>query len=552
MTLLLLFLGALGIALLATVAFVAFLAFGDDVPEGGVLVLDVGADLPETLPRSARWFAPASPDFHQATRALGRAASDDRIRGLLLRGEGVTLGWGRLTELRDAVAAFAASGKPVVASFEAPGIRDYLLATAADRIVLHPRGRLMLFGTPVGVLFYGELLEKAGVGAQFEAIGPFKNAPDVYTRAGMTDAHREQLAVLAGDFLDLAADAVAGTRGLPPERARELLSGGPFLAAEGRELGLVDALGYPDQAEEEFEDPYFLSLQDYAVGDGGWALPRIAVIHVDGAILPGDSTTDPVAGRVAGARTVREALEEVGGMDSVEAVVLRISSPGGADTAADTIWRAAERVRADKPVVASLGDVAASGGYWVAAAARHVVASPVSITGSIGVYAGKLHLGGLFEKVGIGAESVFPEGIPPNNWTSLAAPLRPAERERLREGVADTYAVFLERVAAARGMTPEQVDAVAQGRVWSGRRALEMGLVDELGGLDAALRQARIEAGIPEDEEIGILHLPEPPGFAESLLRDLDAVGPLGRIPLLGALLRGGWFALLPFVPDPA
>ncbi len=550
MAMLLVGVGALVLAMLATVG-VLMLVLGDDIPEDSVLVLDLSTELPETRLWASGWFGPESPDFHAVTRALDRAATDERIRGLLVRGEGTELGWGRMIELRNAIAGFGASGKPVVAAFESPGIRDYLLATAADSIHLHPRGRLMLFGTPLGALFFGELLEKVGVGAQFEAIGSFKNAPDAYTRTGMTEAHREQLAVLAGDFMTLAVESVAEARGLAPERARDLLSGGPFLAATARELDLVDALAYPDQAEEEFDEPHFLSIREYATRGGGSGPPRIAVIHVDGAIVSGASSADPLMGRVAGAETVTEALDRVREMDSVEAVVLRIASPGGLDTASDTIWRSAERVREDKPVVASLGDVAASGGYWVATAASHLVANPATITGSIGVFAGKIHIGGMFEKIGVAAESVFPEGVPPNNWTNPVTPLTAAERARLREGIADTYAVFLDRVAAARGMSPDQVDALGQGRVWSGHRALEVGLVDEMGGLDAALRQARLEAGIPEDEEIRILHLPEPPGLAESFLQDFGGMRAFRRSPVLRALLRGSWFALMPFIPQP-
>ncbi len=517
-----------------------------------VLVLDLGEDLPETRAWSAGWLGPEPPDFHAAVEALDAAALDDRVRGLLMRGSGTPLGWARVVELHAAVARFGESGKPVVAFLESPGIRDYALASAADRVIAHPRARLMLVGAPLGVTLYGELLEKMGIGAQFEAIGAFKNSPDAFTRSEMTEAHREQLGALSADVFEHVSGHVAEARGVATERARAFLGGGPHLADAAREAGFVDVVAYADEAEAAWGGASsFAALGDYAPGRPG-GRRRIAVVHVHGAILPGESGSDLAAGRVAGAATVRAALEQAREMDSVAAVVLRIDSPGGADTASDTIWRAAERVRERKPVVASFGDVAASGGYWAATAARRIVASPLSVTGSIGVYAGKFHVGELLDKVGVTLETVFPDGAPSNNWANPAAPLAPAERERLREGIEDTYAVFLERVGAARGMSAEQVDAVGQGRVWSGRRALGLGLVDELGGLDAAILHARREAGIPDGEEVGIVRLPEPPAFADALLAELGIAGLRERSPLLRAMLRGGWFALLPFVPDPA
>ena len=222
----------------------------------------------------------------------------------------------------------------------------------------------------------------------------------------------------------------------------------------------------------------------------------IAVVHVDGAILPGRSREDLTAGRIAGAETVAEALAWAEEEASVDAVVLRVSSPGGADSASDTIWRAAERVRAVKPLVASFGDTAASGGYWVSTAARRVVAEPLTVTGSIGVFVGKFSIEELLDKVGLAVEVVSLGGKP--NWLSSARPLDEQELARLREGAAEIYGVFLERVAAARGMSTAEVDAIGQGRVFTGRQALAAGLVDELGGLEDAIRIAAMEAGFPE------------------------------------------------------
>ena len=253
-------------------------------------------------------------------------------------------------------------------------------------------------------------------------------------------------------------------------------------------------------------------------------------------------------GKIAGASAIADALSRLEEDGSVVAVVLRVSSPGGADTAADTIWRAARQLGMRKPLIASFGDTAASGGYWIATAADRVVAEPLSITGSIGVWAGKFSIGGLLGKIGLAMEAVSADGNP--NWLSPARPLEADDLARLRETIGETYRVFLERVAAARGLTPEEVDAVGQGRVFTGRQALGAGLVDELGGLRRAIRLAASAAGVPEDAPVETIFLPEPPTLLEALEARLDtAPGLRERTSLLAAMAGGTRMVLLPFQP---
>ena len=548
-----------GMLLLAAVLVLGFLGLaaflfigeGPTVPEGSILLVGTEGEYPETLQYAPFLFADAGPSFSELVQGLSAAASDPRIAGLHLRVGRTRLGWARARELRDGVLRFREAGKRVTASLEYAGLMDYYLASAADRIHMHPRGQLGLYGVSMEVMFFAGLFEKLGIEAQFEAIGPYKTAPEAFTASGMSPEHRDQLESLGEEFRSGAAEAVAGARGMTAADADRLLSDGPYTASRALEEGLVDALSYLDEIEEDVGDEELVDIGDY-VGSlrrcAARAEVRVAVIHVDGAILPGQSREDLSAGRVAGANTVAEALAWAEEEASVDAVVLRVSSPGGSDSASDTIWRAAERVRAVKPLVASFGDVAASGGYWVSTAARRVVAEPLSITGSIGVYVGKFNIGELLDKIGIAADLVTAGGRP--NWLSPSRPLDEQDLERLREGAAETYGVFLERVAASREMTTTEVDAIGQGRVFTGGQALAAGLVDQAGGIEDAVRLAASEAGFPDDAAIEWVSLPEPPTLAEAIEAEFLSGGLRERLPLLDAALEGTRMALLPFVPE--
>ncbi len=530
------------------------------VSDGSVVVIPGGRDYPETLPYAPFLFMDAGLDFHRLIAGIRRAAEDPRIPGIHLRIEAGGLGWGRARELRDAVVAARAAGKRVTASLDYAGPQGIYLASAASRITMHPRGQLALTGLHVEVLYYGELLEKLGVEAQFEAIGPWKTAPEIYTRSSMTEANRTQITALGEAIRQEIVAAMSEGRGLDPAEAAGLLAGGPWTASSALEAGLVDGLEYHDAVEADLVGKgtgRLVSVEDYVASLTPTFAPadaRIAVVHLDGAIAPGRSREDVVLGRIAGVESLVEALEELEEDDSVDAVVLRIASPGGLDTASDSVWRAAQRVRdTGKPLLASFGDVAASGGYWVATAAERVVATPLTTTGSIGVFAGKFAMGGLFEHIGVSAERVDLGGSP--GWSSLAAPLDDEERARLREGLEETYEAFLERVATARGMTTDEVRDLAGGRVYSGAAALTAGLVDEFGGLTDAVRLAATAAGFPEDATTETIHLPEPPTFGEALEAEFANSFPAGaslrdRFPLLAAALQGARLTLLPFIPD--
>lgn len=529
---------------------------GASVPDGSVLVVRAGRDYPETLPYAPFFFMDPGPGFHDVLRAISAASGDSRIGGIHLAVEEGRLGWGRTHELRTAVIAAGAAGKRVTASFDYAGPRGMYLASAASRVTMHPRGQLGLNGLHMEVLYYGGLLEEVGIEAQFEAIGPWKTAPEIYTGSAMTPESRAQLTALGENISAEISRAVAEGRELSSEAAGRLLADGPWTARRALDLGLVDALDYHDGVEADVLGEgrgRLVAVADYLDSPAAPRVPaeaRIAVVHVDGAIAPGRSREDVVFGRVSGAESVVEALERLENDDLTRAVVLRVSSPGGFETSSDSIWRAARRLReGGRPLIASFGDTAASGGYWIATAAETVLATPLTTTGSIGVFAGKFSLGGLFDRVGVTAETVDLGGSP--GWSSLATPLGEAERARLREGLEDTYGVFLERVAEARGLTVEEVHAVAEGRVHSGAAALAAGLVDDFGGLSDAVRAAAAAAGIPDDAPLEVFHLPAPPSFEEALRAEVEGGfgGFLRRSPLLAAALSGIRLTLLPIEP---
>lgn len=538
------------VVLLAALLGLVLFRAAPKAPDGAVLVVDAAAAYPEALAQEPLPFSEPALTFGELVEAVSRAAEDPRIRGLHLEVDGASLGWARGRTLRAVAAAFRESGKPVTAALTYAGLLDYYLATAAETIHVHPIGQLALHGIVFEAAFYGDLFEKIGVEVQSAAVGRYKTAPETYTRTRMSAEHREQLTGIGREFRAEVTRAVSEGRGLGAEEAERLSAGGPYTAPEAVALGLVDRVSYADEVDEALGGER-VSPASYLQSRGGpdRAEAKVAVVHIHGAIVPGKSGRDLLFGTVAGADTVVEAIEWADEEESVDAVVLRVSSPGGVDTASEDIWRAARRAGEDKPVLASFGDVAASGGYWAATAAREVWADPLSVTGSIGIFVIRPSVGGLLEKVGISVETV--EIGAESNWLDLSRPLDEAEMERLREMVGEGYEKFLTRVSEARGMTPEEVDRVGQGRVFTGGQAVAAGLVDELGGLDEAVRAAAAAAGFDPDRPVEVVVLPRPPIWFDRLVSQLTGGGFRSRSRVLLPALRGARLALLPFVPTP-
>ncbi len=536
------------------------------ISKGSAVAIDLALDLPEEslFDLGGPFFGRESLTFRDLLGAISRAKEDARIEKLFLRVRPTGLGWGRASELRDHLLDFKTSGKPVVAFIEYGSNRDYFLASAADQIFLHPRAVLDLRGVRGEALFIRKALEKLGIEPEFERFADYKDAPDMFLREDMSRESRAAIQALIATVHGRLVDALVDGRGMDRERAATLIAEGPFTASEALERDLVDGLHYLDEVKKTSaprgkDELATVSVTDYLHAPFGapsfGTRARIAVIYGVGAIVGGESTDDAVFGRVMGSDTIAEAFERAREDKSVHAVVFRIDSPGGSDVASDVIWREATLTRAKKPVVVSMADVAASGGYWVATASDAIVAEPTTITGSIGIYAGKFNLKGLYDKIGVSFDGV--ESSTNSDFFSSRRRFTPEERERLRQILESGYRAFLDRVAESRKKTTDEVHAVAQGRVWSGQDAKELGLVDDLGGLKRAIEIAKEKAGFAADAKVELRILPEKKPLLEYLLSNLVATPSSGaafdprevlaRSALLKLAAEGAPLALMPF-----
>jgi protease-4 len=443
---------------------------------------------------------------------LHEAAGDRRVTGLVAK-VGGTLPWAAMQELRLGVQEFAASGKPTVAWAESFGeVADtaaYVLATAFDTIWLQPGGSIGLLGVSAETTFLGGAFEKLGVQPQFEQRHEYKNAVDTLTRTAFTEPHREALDALTASLYAEAVERIAEGRSLAAERVRELVDTGPRTAVEARSAGLVDELGYRDQVYDAVRAR--VGAETELLFADRWTphrrpqlpLPkrgRVALVQARGSIVSG-RTRRGVMGRQVGSDSVTAELRAALADEHVRAVVLRVDSPGGSAVASETIWREVCRVReSGRPVVVSMGTLAASGGYYIACPADVIVALPGTLTGSIGVFGGKFVLRDALDRVGLTTGAVE-QGAHALMFSSRRG-FAEDERERLAATVDAIYDDFVGKVAAGRGRPVADIEAVARGRVWTGRDALELGLVDELGGLRHAVRVARERAGLPEDAPV--------------------------------------------------
>jgi protease-4 len=537
------------------------------VARGSAVEIDLALAFPEEtlVELGGGFFGYQSLTFRDLLGAITRAKEDSRVEKLLLHVRPTGLGWGHAAELRDHLLDFKSSGKPVVAFVEYGSNRDYFLAAAADEIFIHPRTLLDLRGVRGEALFVRGALEKIGVEAEFERFAAYKDAPDMFLRDEMSPESREAVGKLVATIHDSLVEALVQGRGMDRSQAAGLIAKGPFTADEALELDLVDGLHYVDEVKKrlapEGKDQIatvpvaeYIHARSPAPSFGSKA--RIAVIYGVGAIVGGESTEDGIFGRVMGSDTIAEAFEKAREDESIDAVVFRIDSPGGSDVASDVIWREATLTREKKPVVVSMADVAASGGYWIATASDAIVAEPTTITGSIGIYAGKFNLAGLYDKIGVSTDGV--ESSSNADFFSSSRSFTAEEREKLRRILEAGYRAFLERVAESRKKTTDEVHAVAQGRVWSGRDAKELGLVDELGGLKRALDIAKEKAGFDADAKVELRILPEKKPLFEYLLSSftmssqsqltlLDPKEILARSPLLRTIATGAPLALMPF-----
>jgi protease-4 len=522
---------------------------GPSVPDNSTLILRIGGDLVEMPPNDV--FGQITGGTRAQTvrsyvEALRRAKSDDRIDSVLIVPTPIQSPyWGKVQEIRDAIVDFRASGKRVSAYLEYAGEREYYLATAAEKIYLVPTAGLDVTGIATYEVFLKGTLDKIGAQADFEKIGDYKTAPNQLTQTTFTPAHREMSEALSRDMYEQLVRGIAEARKKTAEEVRALIDEGPFLARDAHRLALVDALAYEDQLDDHgavsksgtVEGEVYSRSRRRPAPRGA---PRVAVVYISGIINSGDSGFDPLNGDVAGSVQLVKAIRSARADDGVRAIVVRIDSPGGSSIASDVIWRELTVTRNEKPsrpLVASMSDLAASGGYYVAMAAPHIVAQPGTLTGSIGIYGGKFITGGLYEKFGAHIESIL---IGRN--AGIESPNRPfteTERQKLREQIREFYDGFVEKVAAARKMPVERVDELARGRVWTGAQAHERGLVDALGGLDRAIALAKEHAGIAADTDVEIVTYPARRSLAEMLIEQLSGSGGDREIDMALSMLAG-------------
>jgi len=477
-----------------------------------VLVFDVPYMLEEGDPPPSGyvtdWLRPDRLTLWRVVGGLRRAARDHQIEALVLHIDHVDWGWAKVAEVRDAIQAFREEGKPIYASVSGGGEREYLLASSADYVTAPPLTVLQLDGLTASALFWRGTLDKLDIRPNFAQSGTYKSGAESATRKEMSGPAREALQALLDDLYADLIDSLAVARGLDRDTVARLLDDGPYGAEKAWVQGLIDTLMYrADLDSLALEDEsgerdrlLFTRYLERPVSPG--ARPRIALVVASGTIYEGRSYDAPGEGLVLGSATLIKALKQAREKESIKAIVLRIDSPGGSAPASDEIWREVQRCREHKPVVASMSDVAASGGYYVAAAADSIVARSGTITGSIGVYGGKLNVLGLYQKLGLNVET-----LSRGAQAEMLSPFKDfneQEASRFQESMETVYRTFVARVSDGRGLTPEEVEAVAQGRVWSGVAAAERALVDDIGGIPRAVDMAKSLAKIPADEEVAL------------------------------------------------
>ena len=507
-------------------------------------------------------FGPQPKLLRDFTATIRKAATDEKIKAVILRIRQPALGLGKLQELMASIAELKAANKPVYCYLDACGNGAYLLATSADKIVAAPGGMVMLTGLSAQASFYKGLLDWAGVQAHMMAFGKHKSAGDPFTRDSMSEENRKVINEFLDDLYDQFVAAIAKGRKLDPKKVRETIDHGPYSANEARTFHLVDDVAYYDQfvagIGKDLDGEVKLVRDYHRLGKKGPDLaqmniftlfaalqpkpaipatkrPKVVIIYACGPITVATSSFMP--SQVITAEVMGKAFEQARSDDTVKAVVLRIDSGGGSALVSDLIWHEVERTRkAGKPVVASMSDVAGSGGYYIAMNADAIVAHPATITGSIGVIGGKLSLRGLYDKIGIKKE-VFRRGKNSAIFSDYTG-FTPDERTRMHALMADIYTTFVHKAAEGRKMPVEKMRELATGRIWTARAAQKLGLVDQLGGLRDAFDLAVEKAGL-KGKDVQPVILPREKSMLEAILAPMaQATSPLSRVPMPAPVLR--------------
>ncbi len=532
------------------------------VSDSSMLVLSLSGDLPEIAPPEIPLpllEAQTPLAIYEVWEIFRRAAADPRIKGVVLEPHGLDIGFGKLEELRNDIAQFKKSGKPIVTYLRSPGAREYYLACATDRVFLGPEDELDLKGMRVESIFFKSGLDKIGVSVDVIHAGKYKDAGDMFTRTAMTpETHQVLSDIIDQDYADLA-DVIAQGRKKQADAVKALIDQGPFVASEALSNGLVDSLGYEDQAIENLKNrtngrnlrrvsgKAYLKAPSAISGTGN----RIALVVGEGDITTGsgnESSSDQGFTSTGFVKLLRQVEND----SSIKGVILRVDSPGGESTASDDILHEATNLSKKKPVVISMSDLAASGGYMVSMTGDPIVAYPDTLTGSIGVLLVRPNLHGLYDKLGIGKQEIARGKNA--DLDSEYVPLNDELRAKLTSQVDTFYKGFIQVVAQGRKRPFDQIEPLAQGRVWLGAQAKQNGLVDYLGGLDRAIDLVKQKAHIGASERITLVPYPGKRSILDVLFSrsqesneaELKIKKVLGHVPL-ELLTRGGFLKLMPY-----
>ena len=527
------FFAIIGVIVVALVVLVISLASvkkdnkQNTLPERMVLTLDIDGGLVEANPQPSVLEALSEPvpTLQDIVQTLELARQDARVKGIAVHIEQGSYGVAALQELRDAISKFRRSGKFAYLYSDtlgnSPSMGEYWLATAFDQIWLQPLGELAITGFSAEIPFAKDLLDKFGVEAQLLHQGKYKSFPEVVTRNAISPENREMTESLLASLQQQFDRDVFKTRKIEAAKLHGLMEQAPIIASDALASGLIDAIGYHDEFDNALEQKTSgaqpVEFEAYQA-NGPRAVPgdKIALINVLGA-LTNVSKEEARSGEVVSADDISNAIEDAGNSRSIKAIVVRVDSPGGTPLAADMIRRSIELAKSRKPVIISMGNTAASGGYWMSVDANSIIAQPGTLTGSIGVFGGKINLQKLWTKLGVHWDNV---GDADNNslW-SINQPFSEKSRAKIDASMARTYQQFINKVSIGRGMDASKVEAIAQGRVWTGIQARKNGLVDKLGGLDVALATARELAKIPASRPVNLEIFPKPLNPLEQLMK---------------------------------
>lgn len=518
-----------------------------DAKKAKVVCFSLHGEYPEN-PTSADLFSEIRPSLSVIIDRIDAAAKDKDVAAVWIKFEGVQVGRGKVNELRAAIARLRKANKPVYAELTTADSAQYLLASACDQIVMPESGMLIIPGVRAEMMFFKGFLDKIGLEFEDLKMGKYKGALEPMTRRDMSQPLRESMEAIVDDIYNEMVTCIAADRHLNEMVVKSLLDHGLYNAEGAKNAGLIDQVLYSDEIEQSLKKKLnaesldivtnykvktvdtdfsgisgFMKFMDIVTGgkpsEKADKKQKIAVVYAVGTITEGKSSSSIFGGSVLGSKSIAAALRKAADNPNVVAVVLRIDSPGGSATASDIIWR--ETVRMKKPFIASMGDVAGSGGYYIAMGAKKIFAEPGTLTGSIGVIGGKPVFKGLYDKLGLNTE-VISRGTN-SGALSSTNPFTPAERRVWIELLESTYKQFVSKAAEGRKMPYDKLHELAQGRVYTGAMAKKIGLVDELGTLNDAIAAAKTAAGLKPDADIDLLILPQPKSIIEQLFGDQSA-----------------------------